>query len=193
MGTVVGKEQCPVCAKEGRDRHGDNLARYYDDSAYCFSCGFHMGKNKVHSITKRTASPKTTCILPSDCTRELPTEVRYYLYNKTLTEHEIKLHNIMWSNNLKRIVFPLIIHNVLQGWIARSMDPKAIPKVYSRGQLSDFCYIIGNKKGNKICIVEDIISAICVARGHEIAVMPLFGSHPQQKNCCILDKTMVNL
>ncbi len=37
---VVGREQCPKCAEEGRDNSGDNLAVYEDDSTYCFSCGY---------------------------------------------------------------------------------------------------------------------------------------------------------
>ena len=39
MSDVTGKEPCPECRKAGGDTAGDNLARYADGGAYCFSCG----------------------------------------------------------------------------------------------------------------------------------------------------------
>lgn len=39
MSFVIRKEQCPRCARAGRDRKGDNLAVYDDESCHCFSCG----------------------------------------------------------------------------------------------------------------------------------------------------------
>ena len=39
MGNAVGKEPCPACREEGGDSSGDNLARYEDGGAFCFSCG----------------------------------------------------------------------------------------------------------------------------------------------------------
>ena len=38
MGNVVRKEPCPKCREMGRDKSGDNLVIYEDDSAYCFAC-----------------------------------------------------------------------------------------------------------------------------------------------------------
>lgn len=37
---VVGRERCPKCAANGNDNSGDNLARYSDGGAYCFSCQY---------------------------------------------------------------------------------------------------------------------------------------------------------
>jgi archaellum biogenesis ATPase FlaH len=37
---VVRHEACPRCRKNGRDRTGDNLAVYSDDSCHCFSCSY---------------------------------------------------------------------------------------------------------------------------------------------------------
>ena len=34
------KQQCPRCAKNGRDRSGDNFAIYEGGSGHCFSCGY---------------------------------------------------------------------------------------------------------------------------------------------------------
>lgn len=38
MGNVVRKEPCPKCREMGRDKSGDNLVIYEDESAYCFAC-----------------------------------------------------------------------------------------------------------------------------------------------------------
>tara|TARA_R110001592_G_scaffold305451_3_gene578058 strand:- start:456 stop:2198 length:1743 start_codon:yes stop_codon:yes gene_type:complete len=38
---VVGREACPKCRGNGRDNSGDNLARYSNGGAYCFSCEYY--------------------------------------------------------------------------------------------------------------------------------------------------------
>ena len=35
------REACPVCQEAGKDAAGDNLVRYKDGSAFCFSCRHH--------------------------------------------------------------------------------------------------------------------------------------------------------
>lgn len=40
MTHLVRKEPCSRCRSQGRDKSGDNLAVYSDDSCYCFSCGY---------------------------------------------------------------------------------------------------------------------------------------------------------
>ena len=53
MGICVGKEQCPKCSEEGRDRHGDNLAIYDDGSKYCFSCSYSESGNSDLGVKER--------------------------------------------------------------------------------------------------------------------------------------------
>ena len=38
---LVRKEQCPDCAKQGKDKGRDNLAIYSDGQTHCFACGSH--------------------------------------------------------------------------------------------------------------------------------------------------------
>lgn len=47
MGVVIRHEQCPDCAKHGRDTKKDNLAVYSDESSYCFSCGYTVYSDEV--------------------------------------------------------------------------------------------------------------------------------------------------
>ena len=38
---LIRKEQCPDCAKMGKDTSKDNLAIYSDGQTHCFACGKH--------------------------------------------------------------------------------------------------------------------------------------------------------
>ncbi len=57
MGTVVGKEACPICRENGHDHSGDNLVRYDDGSAYCFACG-HKERGEGQPISNSEGSAK---------------------------------------------------------------------------------------------------------------------------------------
>jgi twinkle protein len=42
---LVRKEQCPVCAKKGKDKSKDNLSVYSDGQTHCYSCESHSFSN----------------------------------------------------------------------------------------------------------------------------------------------------
>ncbi len=44
--SLVRKEQCPICAKKGEDKHKDNLSVYDDGHTWCFKCGVGARKNE---------------------------------------------------------------------------------------------------------------------------------------------------
>jgi len=188
MGTVVGHEACPRCRKEGHDRTGDNLARYADGGAYCFNCGYCIHSNGLSTLGKATQEVSKALALPGDSSRELPDVAQQYLKKYQLTDHDIKLNGIMWSESSRRIIFPILISGVLEGWIGRAVDPEVLPKVYTRGKLHDIHYILGNLAGNRIVIVEDIISAIRIGGTWEYAAMPLFGSHISTRKMLVMGR-----
>lgn len=72
MGRLLRYEPCPRCRAEGRDRRGDNLARYADDSSHCFSCGYHTVP-RLYVKKEKQHEPKEGP-LPRDFTREVPAE-----------------------------------------------------------------------------------------------------------------------
>jgi len=59
VGRVVSKEQCPSCASKGNDRSGNNLARYEDGGAHCFSCGFRERKGGGEPYEQKKSRPMT--------------------------------------------------------------------------------------------------------------------------------------
>ena len=61
----IRHEACPACKKNGADTKGDNLARYSDGSAYCFSCKYsEQGYDTVVSVSK--PQPKSKDFLEGD-------------------------------------------------------------------------------------------------------------------------------
>ena len=69
MARFVGYEQCPRCARAGRDSRGDNLGVYADGGKHCFSCGFHVFPK--HYTQKVEIPNGAKSLLPSDFTREV--------------------------------------------------------------------------------------------------------------------------
>lgn len=67
----VGYDPCPRCRSNGRDRRGDNLGRYDDGSAHCFSCGYHIHPKRFVPKVK-TDGNENKAVLPRDFTREVP-------------------------------------------------------------------------------------------------------------------------
>lgn len=72
MGRLLRYEPCPRCRANGRDRRGDNLARYVDDSAHCFSCGYHVHPRSY--VKKEVQVESKEGPLPRDFTRDVPAE-----------------------------------------------------------------------------------------------------------------------
>ena len=193
MGTCIDHEPCPKCRKDGNDRTGNNLARYADGGAYCFNCGYFILPNGISALSKEVQKDPDTISLPGGVSQVLPQRALDWLYKYSLTDHDIKLNNILWSEYHQRIIFPIIISNNLKGWIGRSVEPDVVPKVFTRGALHEVTYIIGNLSSHTIVLVEDIISAIRVAGTFEYSVLPLFGSHVSTRRMLILRRYYDNI
>jgi len=193
MGTCIGHEPCPKCRKDGNDRTGNNLARYADGGAYCFSCGYTILPNGLATLSKETQENNHAISLPGSVTQVLPERALEWLHKYSLTDHDIRLNNILWSEDYQRIIFPIIINDTLEGWIGRAVDSNIIPKVYTRGKLHETNYILGNLSSKKIVLVEDIISAIKVAGTYEYSVSPLFGSHISTRKLLTLRRYYDNI
>ena len=153
-------EQCPRCAELGQDRRGNNLARYTNGSAFCFSC---------HHIERadgfRPDVSRESRALPTDLISSLPPENRAWL-GQYLSDEEVSTH-FRYSPSLKRHVF-----TSGKFWEARSViggQPKAI-------QHGDKPYVLigSGEIGGVVVFCEDAISAIKV--GRVATAVPLFGN-----------------
>ena len=185
MSRCIRHERCPECAKLGKDKHGDNLAIYDNNSEYCFSCGYNTHANSV-SIPQDRGSTKFI-YLPFDVDFIIPEFCSEWLQKYQLNKLDIIQHNLLWSESLQRLIFPIFINGELIAWqgryfpcgdgIENSYSKEDKPKWYSIGIHKNLFYILGENLQNKnrIVLVEDIVSAIKISKvGHK--AMPLFGS-----------------
>lgn len=189
----IANERCPECAKKGKDRHGDNLVRYDDGHAFCFSCG-----HKEHSIkslewlrknitkTKTDAPPFTEMDdIWEDLTYKYPTNVQEWLTKYGITELECIHNQIQWSPARELLVFPILSHisNKVIGTSSRYFGtnirhPKYISDFY--GTKDDILREASRlPKGNTVptlVLVEDMVSAIKVSRTSK-ATLALLGTY----------------
>lgn len=151
-------EPCPKCREVGNDRSGNNLARYSNGSAFCFSCGY---LERAERYSPQGGTRESGDRPPRDLTPDIPSPNKEWLA-QYLTEEEIRKH-FVYSPSLQRHIFQEGSY-----WEARSVTRQ--PKTLSHG---DKPFILFGR-GGTICVVEDVVSAIKV--GRVAAGLPLFGN-----------------
>jgi hypothetical protein len=162
MNGYVKHEPCPKCREEGKDTKGDNLARYRNGSAYCFSCGY-----KEKPTNWKPPEPVPSKVLPSDLSMILPDKNLNWL-KQYLSSEQILL-NFKYSPSMDRHVFCYGDY-----WEARSVNPTHRAKVISSGQKPFFVWGSYHNT-DTLVVVEDVVSAIKV--GSVCMSLCLFGSH----------------
>lgn len=182
MAHVIQHTQCPICAKHGRDRNGDNLCLYSDGSMYCFSCHYWKAGNGLSRIKDTTVVDDTAIVLPSDADTVLPRVAREYLGRYGITRSDVTLNTVMWSDYWQRLIFPYFNDKGIVAWQGRYLGTeKGKAKWYSKGNLKEFQHFVGNKHSQTFVLTEDIISAIKVSHNTQVCAVPLFGSHVSTK------------
>jgi len=198
-------ERCPRCEENGKDRSGNNLA-VYSDHAFCFSCGYKQkrqqgGRGSYETKTnggfgkqvyEQAHNNSRKCQnLPSDYILSLPLLGVKWVKQYGITDKEMAVNRIGWSEigfpvvgygNHPPIqyspcmVFPIFdTMGTLLMWQARYFGTeKRYPKYITKGKPNEIIHILG--KGEKLVIVEDLLSAIKVARVQRC--VPLWGSNP---------------
>jgi len=173
MAKVIGKIRCPNCAKNGGDKHGDNLVKYSDGGTYCFACGFYSKGSK--NFFRRVEQPTTTIV--DDTIRPMPDDI------EPLTSHHAGWHwlrqylevipkNLLWSTSHQWLIFPYIEKGKLFAWQARQFSGTGA-KWLTFGSVIDTLYILGDQQTTPF-LVEDIVSAIKIKQAGGTAI-PLFG------------------
>ena len=198
MSQFVRHEPCPGCGSK------DNLARYDDGHGHCFGgCG-HWEPPTVSAIFERlravsqkepivkTFNANNLLMPPDDTSKFLGVPALQWLAKYGILFNEAK--EFLWSEERKWLIYPLYSARALRdhgakiliAWQARNFSklwPK--PKYLSRGPIGDCLHILGPEKGTTLILVEDVISAIKVARGGR-SVYPLFGSNISLKMLTML-------
>jgi hypothetical protein len=99
--------------------------------------------------------------LPHDLSPNIPPKALSWLSSYHITWQDIIKNNILWSESLKLLVFPLD-----NAWSGRYFGTNVKhPKWYSVGELQNIIHILGTvKPKGTIVLVEDIVSAIRVSK-----------------------------
>ena len=149
----------------------DNLAEY-TNSWYCFGCGYYKKKNDLNSLRERLSKSLTSDRVgyPLDTTEKIPPQALKWLLKYNITPEEIANHNIGWHEPDL-----LVLYNTNSYWQGRVFSDVTTQKYKSWGQKPIVMY--GTvKKAVGVVLVEDILSAICVARVPDIIAIPMFGT-----------------
>lgn len=149
----------------------DNLAEY-TNSWYCFGCGYYKKKNDLNSLRERVSKSLTSDKVgyPLDTTEKIPPQALKWLLKYNITQEEIAKHNIAWHDPDL-----LVLYNTNSYWQGRVFSDVTTQKYKSWGQKPILMF--GTvKKAVGVVLVEDILSAICVARVPDIIAIPMFGT-----------------
>jgi hypothetical protein len=163
MAHWVKNEECPRCRERGQDRSGDNLGRFSDGGAYCWSCQYREGPTRA---SKPPSKAKTIVYRYWDPT--LPKKNALWLdkYDLTLEEKSAFRYNPESDRHL----YPVYQNGKCIFYEERSVDPEVVPKTLQYGTKP--IHIMG--RGSVLVIVEDVVSAMKVSR--HAKAMPLWGS-----------------
>lgn len=174
-------EPCPRCRGMGRDRAGDNLHRWPDGHAHCFACQHHEWPTGGSVLLQQPLNKGIS--LPSDATTSIDFTALTWLSKYEISMEEVVKYKMLWSPSRKFLIFPLYASEwdkdsgKLMGWQARSFITEGHKKYYNIGPFNSFFFVLNILKGmgDDIVIVEDMLSAIKVARRY--TSLPLFGNN----------------
>lgn len=161
----VRYEPCPRCRARGRDRRGDNLARYPDGSGHCFSCGHHENiapLTRLQFLRKDDHVAENKAVLPSDFTRDVPAKAWKWLLQFGLSFTYWRPF-VGWSERDQRLI--LTVGRPTRFSIGRYLGNEtgrdAPRKWWVYGDRSGFGEVLRPEKGSateSIVLVEDILS-----------------------------------
>lgn len=174
---LLRTEQCPICAREGKDRSRNNLAVYSDGHTFCY--GGH-GLLENGSVIKSFVNKELSCqitqhqvTLPTDCDTSYPDRAIRWIAKYELDRNDLLSHNVLWSESNQRLIFPIYDSEYgVIAWQGRWFGEGDKVKWFGRGNLSHCFNIMGS--GSSIVLVEDVVSSIKLAK--LTTTMPLYGS-----------------
>lgn len=171
-------EYCPFCEQTVRGKGFVVTRTRHGYFAYCFRChehsSFRKGTLPISQVRKLLAPQGTqrtlttdAIALPDDFTSEIPSIGLLWLRTYGVTDEEIHRHNFGFSPRLNRLILPVYSNGELVYWQGRKLDASdtASPKYLNlRANRQGTFFCIFDKDEETTVLVEDILSAIAVAR-----------------------------
>lgn len=163
--------------------------------AYCHNCGGHgivgLRKSTVKSIEDLLIENEAVAqqglgelVMPDDVIRNpegWPNEAKAWLYQYGITNSEIIDNEIGYSESWNRVILPVYSGGKLMYWQGRAVRPGQDPKYISAKAHNKVMFTahgagVGVTCGDKVFIVEDILSAIKMSRHCD--AIALLGTSP---------------
>lgn len=191
-------EACPACRAKGADTRGDNLARYPDGHAWCFSCGHYEPtdeERKMYALFRAAPDWRKAEIeanddflrFPDDFDRYIPKEGMEWFKRYGITNQEIIQHRFGWSQSQQLLIMPVFDkENRLLMWQGRFFKDNSKLKYLTKGPKSDIVHIVWpdgyslnnqalfTEEGATVILTEGLLDAIKVGRVYP--AMPVWGS-----------------
>lgn len=160
---------------ECNDRRGRLYSRFVNNGWvwHCFNCGksgfekcspAERGKNYAQKRNMKTETDEknTTCELPSDYR---PITKHKWLSDYGITEEECLAYRIGISEKMGRIILPIYDENeLLLGYQARAIEKSNVKYITHKNTDKPLLFLSNRRDGDRVVIVEDILSAIKVGR-----------------------------
>tara|TARA_R100001463_G_scaffold4162_6_gene15982 strand:- start:15587 stop:16276 length:690 start_codon:yes stop_codon:yes gene_type:complete len=163
MSNFIKLGPCPHCGSR------DNRAEYRN-GYWCFGCGTLERKKDTQTLRDRvygTEKTKADSNLTISTIKQIPQVAMQWLLKYDIRPDEIEKYNIEWEPDMKLLV---LLQNKSY-WQGRNFGFGNM-KYKSNGIKPLTIY----GEGDTIIVVEDVLSAIKIARTHKYCASPLLGS-----------------
>lgn len=169
---------CHSCHKKKFVPHGGGIM--YPAYSECMRSGKKF-LAKLRAMPEEQDIQNTVVVLPPDFTTEIPTAARLWLHKYGITQEEIKQFKFGYSPRYERLILPVYDEaGTLVYWQGRYFGTGNSPKYFNVRSTSRqevwFDTISTGGDSNVIVLVEDIVSAIAVARSG-VRAIALLGSY----------------
>lgn len=179
------------------------VTRYKDHWRYiCHRCGW-KGRKPIQNLTPAEAmdlykslepEPQegATIALPMDYSPALPDKALVWLMRYGITEEDRETHKIGYSRFYDRVILPVYESGILIYWQGRNLGkidatrPKYL-NIRDRSRKDTYFKVL--KGGNRVVLVEDILS--CIKVSHICSAIALLGTHIPDRLVLGLDEQII--
>lgn len=182
VGQRIRYDFCPFCGEKVRGK-GFVVTRTKNGFfMWCFKCHNHKhitrdgislsgirrylkARENSHKTAEVQNLEHNVVTLPSDFTTDIPVAGRLWLAKGGVTEAEIQKYRFGYSPSLDRVILPVWGDEGLLYWQGRALtQTDGVPKYINVTSKRKSVYFVVNMNSDTTVLVEDILSALAVAR-----------------------------
>lgn len=182
VGQRIRYDNCPFCGERVRGK-GFVVTRTKNGFfMWCFRCHSHKhitregislsgirrylkARESSRKLTEEQTLSHNAVALPSDFTTDIPHAGKLWLYKGGVTDAEMSKYRFGYSPSLDRVILPVWGEEGLLYWQGRALTQmEGVPKYLNVTSKRKSVYFVVNMDSDTTVLVEDILSALTVAR-----------------------------